>query len=106
MSVVKEMGICRYPCTLTGCGVLLTCNQVLYQTGKYVARAEDIPRASTLSCGQRPIKRAEFEKYTLKYTISYGRRCEDGFFMHANLRGENVLHTQKTNFPVWVKLIY
>ena len=34
------------------------------QTEKYVVRAKDLPRASELSCAQRPIKRAEFEKYT------------------------------------------
>ena len=34
------------------------------QTGKYVARAEDLPRASQLPCVQRLIKRAEFEQYT------------------------------------------
>ena len=33
------------------------------QTGKYVVRAEDLPRASKLPCTQRLIKRAEFEKY-------------------------------------------
>ena len=43
------------------------------QTGKYVVRAEDLPRARKLSCAQRPMKRAEFEKYILeKYPISYG----------------------------------
>ena len=34
------------------------------QTGKYVVRAEDLPRSSKLPCAQRPIKRTEFEKYT------------------------------------------
>ena len=34
------------------------------QTGKYVVRAEDLPRASKLPCAQRPLTRAEFEKYT------------------------------------------
>ena len=33
------------------------------QTGKYVVRAEDLPRANKLSCAQRPIKRVELEKY-------------------------------------------
>ena len=32
-------------------------------TGKYVVHAEDLPLASKLPCAQRPIKRAEFEKY-------------------------------------------
>ena len=36
----------------------------LAQTGNYVVHAEDLPRASKLSCAQRPIKRAEFEKCT------------------------------------------
>ena len=34
------------------------------QTGKYVVRAEDLPRASKLPCAQEPMTRAEFEKYT------------------------------------------
>ena len=39
---------------------------VTYQTGKYVVRAEDLPRASKLPLPQQPIKCAEFEKYNLK----------------------------------------
>ena len=34
------------------------------QTGKFVVRAEDLPRAGKLPCAQPPIRRAEFEKYT------------------------------------------
>ena len=34
------------------------------QTGKYVVRADDVPRGSKQPCAQRPIKRAEFEKLT------------------------------------------
>ena len=34
------------------------------QTGTYLVHAEDIQRARELSCAQRPMKRAEFEKYT------------------------------------------
>ena len=48
------------------------------QTGKYVVRAEDLPRANNLPCAQRPIKRAKFDKYTCqahrylqKGTITY-----------------------------------
>ena len=37
---------------------------LMLQTGKYVGRTEDLPRASKLPCAQRPIKRAEFEKCT------------------------------------------
>ena len=33
------------------------------QTGKHVVRADDLPRASKLPCAQRPMTRAEFEKY-------------------------------------------
>ena len=33
------------------------------QTGEYVVGAEDLPRASKLSCAQWPVKRIEFEKY-------------------------------------------
>ena len=36
----------------------------LSQTGKYVVRVEDLPRASKLPSAQRPMKGAEFEKYT------------------------------------------
>ena len=36
----------------------------LVQTGKYVVRAEDLPRARKLSCVEGAIKRADFEKYT------------------------------------------
>ena len=41
-------------------------NEQQFQTGKYVARAEDLPRASKLPCAQRLIKRAKFGKYTAK----------------------------------------
>ena len=37
-----------------------------FQTGKYVVRAEDLPRANNLPCAQRPIKHAKFEKYTFQ----------------------------------------
>ena len=33
------------------------------QTGKYVMRAEDLPRANKLPYAQRPIKRSKFDKY-------------------------------------------
>ena len=36
------------------------------QAGKYVVRAENLHRARKLPCTQRPIKQAEFEKYTWK----------------------------------------
>ena len=42
-------------------------NVTPFQTGKYVVRSEDLPRASKLSCAQRPIKRIEFEKYAMPY---------------------------------------
>ena len=45
-------------------GAAKTLSKILYQTGKYVVRAPDLPRASKVPCAQRPIKRAEFEKYT------------------------------------------
>ena len=48
------------------------------QTGKYVVHAKDLPRANTLSCAQRPIKRAEFEKYARKlcrFIWGMGRLC-------------------------------
>ena len=32
----------------------------MHQTGMYVVRAEDLPRASKLPCTQRIIKRAEY----------------------------------------------
>ena len=57
--------------------VNLSSKQV-FQTGKYIVRAEDLPRANILPCAQRPVKRAKFEKYTYqvykylqKGTITY-----------------------------------
>ena len=73
-------------------------SDMLTQTGEYVVRAEDLPRASKLPCAQRPIKRAEFEKYTKPFHM--GRRCEDGFFMRANLMAKTIFRAQKTNFQV------
>ena len=52
------------------------------QTGKYVKRAEDLPRANILSCALRPIKRAEFGKYSSKYAISF-REAMQGWFFQA-----------------------
>ena len=46
------------------------------QTGKYVVRAEDLPRASELPCAQRPMKRAEFEKMLENHAISYGETMQ------------------------------
>ena len=43
----------------------------LSQTGKYVLRAEDLPRANILPCAQRPIKRAKFVKYIVKCADTY-----------------------------------
>ena len=51
--------------------------------------AEDIPRESKLPCVQRPIKRAEVEKYTISYREEMRRW------------GENIFRAQKTIFPVW-----
>ena len=39
---------------------------VVCQTGKYVVRAEDLQRASTLPCAQRPTKREKVGKYSGK----------------------------------------
>ena len=72
------------------------------QTGNYVVRAEDLP------CAQRPIKRAEFEKYTCqafrhlqKGAITYAEALRGWFSKRANLTGKNIFRAQKTNFPVW-----
>ena len=58
---------------------------VVFQTGKYIVRAEDIQRARKLSCAQRPMKRAEFEKYTRKYPISYGEAMAGVVFLSAQI---------------------
>ena len=45
-------------------GIFMEKFRASHQTGKYVVRAEDLQRARKQTCAQRPIKRAEFEKYT------------------------------------------
>ena len=50
------------PCAVTDRQV--TTRTSIAQTGKYVVHAEDLQRARELPCAQRPMKRAEFEKYT------------------------------------------
>ena len=67
------------------------------QTGKYVVCAEDLPRANKISCTQRPIKRAEFEKCV----ILYGEGVRGWFFQARKFDDENIFCAQKTNFPVW-----
>ena len=69
------------------------------QTGKYVVRAEDRPRASQLPCVQRPIKRVEFESIFKKQTTSYGKEIRERLFQVRKFGGENIVHAQKTNFP-------
>ena len=49
-----------------------TYNAVPHKIGKYVLCAEDLLRANKLSCMQKVIKRAKFEKYMPKYTTIYG----------------------------------
>ena len=46
--------------------VIFTCAvmRAIYQSGKYVMRAEDLRRANNLPCAQRPIKRAKSEEYS------------------------------------------
>ena len=47
------------------------------QTGKYVVRVENLPRASKLPCAQRP-----------KYATSCEEAVRGWFSMRANLRGK------------------
>ena len=63
------------------------------QTGKYVVRAEDLPRASKLPCPQRPIMRAEFEKIYLKNKpFHMVRRCAEGFTKRAENKLASLVH--------------
>ena len=65
--------------------------QDVHLTGKYVVRAEDLPRANKLSCAQRPIKRAEVEKYASKYVMSYGEAVRGWFSQARTFHGEKRL---------------
>ena len=58
----------------------------MIQTGKCVVLAEDLQRARKLACAQRPMKRAEFEKYTWKYPISYGEAMAGVVILCAQIR--------------------
>ena len=61
------------------------------QTGKYAVRAEDLPRASKLSCAQQPTKSAEFENVPEKHAILYGEAMRGGFFQTHKCDGEKYL---------------
>ena len=68
-------------CNLWG-AVPPTMLRITAQTGKYVVRAEDLQRAEELPCTQRPIKRAEFEKYSCQAR----RRLQKGIIAYVEAR--------------------
>ena len=78
----------------------LTCNYAdsttileRLQTGKYVVRAEDLPRASKLPCAQRPVKRTKYGKYAGKIHYTCGGVARV-VFPSANVTRKNILRAE------------
>ena len=78
------------------------------QTGKYVLRAEDLPRANKLSCAQRSMKRAKFEKYTCQVhrllregTSTYGEALGRWFFPSAQIGREIISSIKFRGTLLW-----
>ena len=70
----------------------------LVQTGKYVVRPEDLPRARQLSCLQGAIKRAALKNILENMSFLIRRECKGGFSKRANLTGKISSAPRKQTF--------